>query len=84
MVKGNQVFLELEGLIDRNVEIERLKKKVDQMSNMAERIKKKLENENFIKKAPDMVIDKEKEKYNGMVLNLEKLQKSLKELESNS
>lgn len=80
VVKGNQVFLELEGLIDRNVEIERLKKEIDRMNNMAERTEKKLENENFIKKAPDAVIAKEKEKYKGIIINLEKLQKNLKEL----
>ena len=80
VVKGNQVFLELEDLIDRDVEIDRLKKEVDRMNRMAENAKKKLENENFITKAPDAVIAKEKEKYNGIVLNLEKLQKNLKEL----
>jgi valyl-tRNA synthetase len=52
------------------------------MNTMAERAKKKLENKDFIKKAPDAVIAKEKEKYNGIVLNLEKLQKNIKELDS--
>lgn len=80
VVKGNQVFLELEGLIDRNVEIERLSKEIDRMERMAEGIKKQLENDNFINKAPETVVTKEKKKYNGILLNLEKLQKNLKEL----
>ena len=80
VVKGNQVFLELEGLIDRNVELGRLSKEIDRMNILAENVKKKLENDNFIKKAPDAVIAKEKEKFNGIVQNLEKLQKNLKEL----
>jgi valyl-tRNA synthetase len=80
VIKGMQVFLELEGLIDRDIEIARLDKEIDHLKNIAEKIKNKIENEHFITRAPEAVVKKEKEKYKGILLNLEKLQKNLKEL----
>ncbi len=77
VVKGTEVSLELEGLIDRQVEIDRLTKEIERMNNLVTGAKKRLENENFLKKAPDHVVKSEKEKYEGLLLNLEKLEKSL-------
>ncbi len=82
VVKGIQVFLELEGLIDKNIEIDRLTKKIAHLEKIASGTQKRLENDGFVKKAPEAVVAKEKEKYQGILVNLEKLQKSLKELES--
>jgi valyl-tRNA synthetase len=80
VVKGTQVFLELEGLIDKEVEISRLSKEIEHLEQIAGKAKKKIENENFLKRAPEAVVEKEQEKYKGILLNLEKLQKSLEEL----
>ncbi len=82
VVKGIQVFLELEGLIDREIELTRLYKEIEHMKKISMGAKKRLENENFLKKAPAEVISKEKEKYNGILLNLEKLQKNYNELKN--
>jgi valyl-tRNA synthetase len=80
VIKGIQVFLELEGLINREIEIARLDKEIEHLKNIAEKTKNKIENEHFITRAPEAVVNKEKEKYEGILLNLEKLQKNLKEL----
>ncbi|MFW5774667.1 MAG: valine--tRNA ligase [Chitinivibrionales bacterium] len=77
VVKGTQVFIELEGLIDKNVEIERLTKEINHIEKMAQGTKKRLDNESFVAKAPASVVEKEREKYDGLLLNLEKLNKSL-------
>jgi len=82
VVMGNQIYLHLEGLIDINVEIERLTKEIARVQNLIEASKKRLQNENFISKAPEQVIEKEREKQQGLVINMEKLQKNLAALEN--
>ncbi|KMQ51522.1 Valyl-tRNA synthetase [Chitinispirillum alkaliphilum] len=84
VVMGNQIFLSLEGLIDRNVEIERLQKEISKMESMIRGTKGKLENENFVSRAPEAVVQKEREKLDGLLLNLEKLQRSLSDLYENA
>ncbi|MDO5576155.1 MAG: hypothetical protein Q4F84_03680, partial [Fibrobacter sp.] len=77
VVMGNQVYLHLEGLIDVKVEIERLTKEIARVQNLIEGSKKRLQNENFVSRAPKDVIEKEREKQQGLEVNLEKLQKNL-------
>ena len=80
VVRGNQLFLSLEGLIDKKVEIERLTKEAARLKSMAENTKIRLESENFISRAPADVVEKEKEKYQGILVNLEKTEKALADL----
>ena len=77
VVKGTQIYLILEGLIDKKVEHERLSKEIARMSKLAESTRIRLENSNFTDKAPAEVLQKEKEKYQGILRNLEKLEKNL-------
>jgi valyl-tRNA synthetase len=77
VVKGTQVYLMLEGLIDKKVEYERLSKEIARMSKLAESTRIRLDNSNFTDKAPAEVLQKEKEKYQGILRNLEKLEKNL-------
>ncbi len=77
VVMGTQVYLCLEGLIDKQVEIERLTKEIDRVRNLAEGTKKRLSNESFISRAPEDVVAKEKEKLQGLLTNLEKLEKNI-------
>ena len=77
VVKGTQIYLMLEGLIDRKVEKERLSKEIARMTKLSESTRMRLENPSFSDKAPPEVIEKEKEKYQGILRNLEKLEKSL-------
>ncbi len=78
VVKGIEVYIELEGLIDKQVEVDRLTKEIGKLKKFAEGIERKLSNDNFVKKAPEAVIAKEREKLDGVKLNISKLEESLK------
>ena len=80
VVRGVQVFLEFEGLIDREVEIERHTREIARIRKMAEGTRKRLDNSDFVEKAPREVVRKEKEKYEGLLGNLEKLERNLESL----
>ncbi|QED48809.1 valine--tRNA ligase [Cytobacillus dafuensis] len=62
IVTGVEIILPLEGLINIEEEVARLQKEWEKLNNEVERVQKKLSNEGFIKKAPEKVIEEEKEK----------------------
>lgn len=62
VVTGAEIILPLEGLINIEEEVARLQKEWDKLNKEVERVKKKLSNEGFIKKAPEKVIEEEKTK----------------------
>ncbi len=61
-VEGVEVYLPLEGMIDIEKEIQRLKKEREGLEKELEKVGKKLANENFLNKAPEKVVQKEKAK----------------------
>ena len=81
VVKGIQVFIELEGLINKEVEIERITKEITHLTKISFGIKKKLENKSFVDRAPEAVVAKEKDKQEGILLSLTKLQNSLEKMQ---
>jgi valyl-tRNA synthetase len=81
VVMGSEVYLELAGLIDKQVERDRIGKEIAKTEKLAQGTKVRLENPSFADKAPPEVVQKEKEKYQGVLENLEKLKKSLQALE---
>jgi valyl-tRNA synthetase len=72
----------LEGVIDLNVERQRLQKEIDRLSGMSESIRNKLTNESFIGRAPKDVVGREREKLAAFELNLEKLRNNLSQLQT--
>jgi valyl-tRNA synthetase len=80
VVRGTQVFLLFEGLIDLSVEMDRLSKEITKASNLVQSTSSRLNNESFTSRAPADIIAKEREKLQGMILNLEKLQKQFEEV----
>ncbi|MEC5422035.1 valine--tRNA ligase [Virgibacillus sp. C22-A2] len=62
VITGSELFLPLEGLIDFDKEIERLEKELAKWTKEVERVQNKLANEGFIKKAPQEVVEEEKQK----------------------
>jgi len=80
VVKGCDIFVPLEGLIDINVERHRIQKEIARLSSSLESVKKKLSNESFVTKAPADVIEREKNKLNDWQKALEKLQSILSDL----
>ena len=57
-----EIFLPLEELVDLQKEIERLEKERKRLEGELKRVSGKLSNEGFVSKAPQKVIDEEKEK----------------------
>ncbi len=81
VILGNQVYLVLEGLIDKGVERQRLEKEISRVKKLCEGTQARLASPNFVDKAPADVVEKEKEKLSGLLKNLEKLEKNLSALE---
>ncbi|WP_294376085.1 valine--tRNA ligase [uncultured Clostridium sp.] len=62
VVKGGELFMPLLDLVDKDKELERLNKEVKKLEGEIERIDKKLSNQGFVAKAPEAVVNAEKEK----------------------
>ena len=82
VVRGFSLFLELEGLIDKDVEIERLSKEITHLEKLAKGLEGKLNNPNFVDRAPEAVVNKEKEKQAGILDSLSKLRVSLEQMKN--
>ncbi len=67
------LLIPMAGLIDKDAELARLDKAIDKLTKDAERVRGKLNNENFVGKAPEAVINKEKAKLAEAESTLEKL-----------
>ena len=81
VVKGCDIFVPLEGLIDIEVERARIEKELSRLLNSFNGVRKKLENENFVSKAPKEVIEHEKQKMGDWEKALVKLQNILEDLD---
>ena len=75
---GFEIFLPLEGLIDIEKEKARLSKEIQLAAQEVERTNAKLQNENFVKRAPESEIEKIKIRLNEANLKIEKINESLK------
>ncbi|EGQ3867117.1 valine--tRNA ligase [Staphylococcus pseudintermedius] len=80
VVAAGEVILPIEGLIDMDKELERLEKDLQKWQKELDRVNKKLSNEIFVNKAPEHVINEEKEKqvkyqekYDGVKARIEQL-----------
>ena len=65
VVGGVEIYLPLKGLIDVEKETSRLQKELDKLEKEIKRLSGKLSNEGFLKKAPEAVVAKEREKLAG-------------------
>ena len=57
-----ELFMPLFDLIDRDKELERLNKEKERLLSEIERVEKKLSNASFVNKAPQKVVEEEKQK----------------------
>jgi valyl-tRNA synthetase len=62
VVGSLSLLIPMAGLIDKDAELARLDKAIDKLSKDADRVRAKLNNESFVGKAPEAVINKEKAK----------------------
>ncbi len=80
VVDDLELFLPLEGLIDLQVEQERLGKRIQEMEGRLAAVQKKLENEDFLDRAPADVVAHEREKQAAYQDQLQKLQENYQAL----
>ncbi|MDT8369278.1 MAG: valine--tRNA ligase [Longimicrobiales bacterium] len=74
---GVQLFLPLEGLVDLAHERERLRSEIERIAGFRAGTARKLENENFVTRAPSEVVEKEREKLASADTQLERLRERL-------
>ncbi|MEC9273672.1 MAG: valine--tRNA ligase [Candidatus Neomarinimicrobiota bacterium] len=77
IVDNMEIFIPLEGIIDFDLEKDRLQKRINELKMHLVNVKKKLENKDFLNRAPENVILHEKEKKENMILELDKITKNL-------
>lgn len=80
VVGGAEVFLPLEGLIDLDEERMRLAREAERLLNDLEGVKKKLRNQDFLAKAKQEIVQKERERLAQLEETLEKLKKAQESL----
>ncbi len=77
VVQGATIFVSLEGILDVAQEIRRLEKEIGKIDTELIAVVKKLQNEDFLAKAPEDVVEKVREKHDALVEKQEKLQANL-------
>ncbi|MBK9097032.1 MAG: valine--tRNA ligase [bacterium] len=80
LVKSAEIYVPLEGLIDLDVERQRLQKEITRLEGSLAGIEKKLSNEKFVSGAPAEVVEKERAKQRDWQENLMKLKEILANL----
>jgi len=80
VVKSSEIYVPLEGLIDLDVERQRLQKEITRLEGSLAGIEKKLSNEKFVSAAPADVVEKERTKQRDWQENLRKLKEILSSL----
>lgn len=80
ILKDAEIFIPLEGLIDLDVERQRLQKEIQRLENSIVGVEKKLSNEKFVNNAPAEVVEKERAKLKDWQENLRKLREILDSL----
>ncbi len=76
-----EVYVPLEGLLNVDAEIKRLRKDLQKVEQSISSLDRKLLNEDFIRKAPKNVVEKEKIKYNEFMQKKERIIESINKLE---
>ena len=77
VVQGATIFVSLEGIIDVAQEVRRLEKEIGKITTEMIAVLKKMQNEDFLAKAPPDVVEKVKEKHDMLLEKQEKLQVNL-------
>jgi len=77
---GTEIYLPLAGMIDLDAEVARWQKEVADLEKRIAASKGKLNNPNFVQKAPIEVVGREREKLADLELQAAKIWDRLKEL----
>ncbi|MBN1942222.1 MAG: valine--tRNA ligase, partial [Phycisphaerae bacterium] len=79
-ISAGGVKLYIFGAVDRDAEISRLRKRKETLTKGVQGVQRKLDNHNFIAKAPDDVVEREKARLEEMRRDLNAVEESLKAL----
>ena len=80
VVKGFDLYIPLEGLVDLDAERERVEKEIKNLEGILAKLNGKLANERFIQNAPAKLVEQERAKQSEWQSSLERLKIVLKEL----
>jgi len=80
VLEGVEVFVPLKGIINISEETARLEKRLKKIENELNTVFKKINNKDFLSKAPEDIIKKEREKANDLRGIKERLENNLKTL----
>src|SRR5699024_12647235 len=80
IITSVEIFLHLKGLIYFEKEIASLEKELKKWESEVELVSKKLSNEGFVNKAPEKVVEAEKQKQTDYINKREKVKQRLAEL----
>ncbi len=80
VIRGAEVYVPLEGIIDLTQERDRLMKEIAKLSKDIDVFAKKLSNKNFVDKAPKEVVERDTAKLEDFRAKRDKLEQSLKML----
>ena len=81
VVGGMEMYILLEGLVDLNQEKSRMGKRIGEINRLITGINGKLSNENFINRAPEHVVAKERTNLDRLTEELEKVTANLEMLQ---
>jgi valyl-tRNA synthetase len=82
LVGEMQLLVPMSGLIDKDAEVSRLDKEIDRKEKEKQRADGKVNNPNFVEKAPEAVVQKERDKVIELSSAIEKLQQQKLRIES--
>lgn len=77
---GFEIYIPLLGLFDVELEVERMNKELKMIDETLKTLDKKLFNEDFLTRAPEAVVQKEKDRYAELILRKKKINENLKNL----
>lgn len=80
VIPGAEIFIPLAELIDIHAEIQRLDKEIDRLSSLLKGVSAKLNNPNFLHKAPHEVVAHEREKERSLREQIVRLQANRQQL----
>ena len=80
VLRGVEIFIPLEGLIDLEVERQKIQKEITRLEGSLAGIEKKLSNEKFVANASPEIVEKERSKQKDWLENIGKLKEILNNL----
>lgn len=80
LVEDLEIHIPLAGLIDKEVEVKRLSKEMDRVKKDLELFERKLNNDDYVRKAPPEVVEKERERLQTAQMTLTKLNENYRKI----